>query len=167
MTQFLNEGRKKVALVTTEAYFNVSEKRANGYRKALNDYDIPFSENRVLVLHHIDIDLASIEAFFERENIDAVLCVNEIFAVQCMGIVRRKGMKIPEDISFIGFTDGYLSRLSTPTLTVMAQHGERMGEIAAEMLIDRVEQEFKEYVVDTYRTEIVKATLLKRESTLN
>ena len=67
------------------------------------------------------------EAFFASNNMDAVLCVNEIFAVRAMRIAQRNGMKIPEDIAFIGFTDGILSKLANPALTSVAQHGERMG----------------------------------------
>ncbi|MGB7394674.1 MAG: substrate-binding domain-containing protein, partial [Pricia sp.] len=167
VTKFLEDGRKRVALVTTENYFNVSEKRAKGYRRALEDHKIPFDENRILVLPPTDIDESTVEAFFKDEDIDAVLCVNELFAIHCMGVVRKMGRKVPENISFIGFTDGFLSRYSIPTLTVVAQHGERMGEIAAEMLIARVESEFREYGEEVYRTEIIEATLLERGSTVN
>lgn len=167
VTKFLDNGRKRVALVTTENYFNVSEKRAEGYKKALEDRAIPFDKNRILVLSYTNIDTRQIDAFFGRESIDAVLCVNEIFAIHCMGVVQERGLKIPEDIAFIGFTDGLLSRYAKPTLTIVAQHGERMGAIAAQMLIDRVESEIGEDEEETYRTEIVEATLLERGSTAN
>jgi LacI family transcriptional regulator len=81
-----------------------------------------------------------------------------------MRIAQKLGYKIPEDISFIGFTDGILSKFSNPTLTSVAQHGERMGEIAAEMLIEKVESESD---VETYRTEIIEPTIIERESTVN
>ena len=108
-----------------------------------------------------------IEDFYDRAKVDAILSVNEIFAIQCISVAKKRGMKIPEDISFIGFTDGLLSRYSNPTLTVVAQHGVKMGEIAAKMLIDRVESEAEGSMEDTYRTEIVQATILDRESTIN
>lgn len=167
VTKFLDNGRKHIALVTTEDYFNVSAKRAEGYKKALEDRAVPFDKDRILVLSYTNIDTRQIDAFFDRQSIDAVLCVNEIFAIHCMGVVQERGLKIPEDIAFIGFTDGLLSRYAKPTLTIVAQHGERMGAIAAQMLIDRVESEIGEDEEETYRTEIVEATLLERGSTVN
>ena len=165
--KLLEDGRKRIALVTTESYFNVSEKRAEGYKRALEEYNVALDHNLQLILPFVGIDEAKITNFFDREKFDAVLCVNEIFAVHCMAIAQRMGFNVPDDISFIGFTDGLLSQYSNPTLTTVAQHGERMGEIAAQMLIERVETEIEEDEQEFFRTEIVEATLIERGSTLN
>ena len=159
----INQGRRNIALISTEDYFSVSRERAEGYRQALRDCNIKIDENLILKLPYTDVDEKAISDFFNKQKIDAVLCVNEIFAIHSMRFVQKKGLKIPDDISFIGFTDGILSKYSNPTLTAVAQHGERMGEIAAEMLIDKVENENEE---ETYKTEILKSTLIERESTL-
>lgn len=165
--KLLGEGRKRIALVTTESYFNVSEKRAEGYKQALKEHNIEVDDNLILVLPYDDIQEEMIHKFFDEVEVDAILSVNEIFAIQCMEVAKKRGLKIPEDISFIGFTDGLLSRYSNPTLTVVAQHGVQMGEIAAKMLIDRVESEISGGEDETYRTETVQATIIDRESTKN
>jgi len=165
--KMLAEGKKKIALVTTESYFNVSEKRADGYRRALKDFGIEVDENLTLVLPFKGVEESYIEAFVENEVFDAALCVNEIFAVLLMAIVQKKGLRIPEDVSVIGFTDGLLSRYSTPSLTTVAQHGESMGEVAAEMLIEKLENEIGFHEEEVYRTQIVEATLIERGSTIN
>jgi LacI family transcriptional regulator len=167
VTKLLNDGRKHVALVTTENYFNVSEKRAEGYKQALKDYGADFDGNLVLTRSFTSMEEHEIEAFFTGQKIDAVLCVNELFAVQCMAVVQKKDIMIPEDIAFIGFTDGYLSKYSSPTLTTVAQHGEKMGGIAAKMLIERVEAEVGVAEEEPYRTEVVEATIIERGSTVN
>ncbi|NNK21446.1 MAG: substrate-binding domain-containing protein, partial [Flavobacteriaceae bacterium] len=105
------------------------------------------------------------EIFFRKREIDAVLCVNEIFAVKCMGIAQKFGKRVPEDIAFIGFTDGILSRYSTPSLTSVDQHGEHMGEIAAQMLIDKIESDHGEQDEEHYETKVISATLIERGST--
>ena len=112
----------------------------------------------------MNIDENAIKEFFDAQEVDAVLCVNEIFAVHSMRLVQSKGLKIPEDISFIGFTDGILSKYANPSLTSIAQHGQEMGEISAKMLIEKIESENEEEI---YRTEIIKSTLVERESTIN
>lgn len=163
--KLIDNGRKCIALITTEDHFSVSMERAKGYRQALRDNNIEVNENLILKLPHMDIDeRGALDDFFNTEKIDAALCVNEIFAIRSIRAVQRKGLKIPEDISFIGFTDGILSKYSNPSITAVAQHGQRMGEMAAEMLIEKVESENEE---ETYRTEVIKVTLIERESTIN
>jgi len=160
------DGRKKIALVTTESYFNVSEKRAEGYRKALSKNGLTIDENLILKLPYDRLAEQDIAAFFDANEVDAVLCVNELFATICMGVVQKKGFEIPKDIAFIGFTDGLLSKYNRPTLSTVAQHGDKMGEAAARFLIQRVEQEIEERQ-PVYQTEIIQATLVERESTNN
>ncbi|CAM4134103.1 LacI family DNA-binding transcriptional regulator [Zobellia nedashkovskayae] len=166
-TKMIAEGRKRIALVTTESYFNVSEKRAEGYKRALKDHDIDYDEKLTLVLPFKGIEESYIEDFVKNVGFDGALCVNEIFAVLLMAMSQKKGLRVPEDISVIGFTDGLLSRYSTPTLTTVAQHGERMGEIAAKMLVEKLETEIGFHEEEVYSTEIIEATLIERGSTIN
>ncbi|WP_297797389.1 LacI family DNA-binding transcriptional regulator [uncultured Eudoraea sp.] len=165
--KLIDNGRKRIALITTESYFNVSEKRAQGYYKALKDHDLELDEDLILRLPYQFENETKSETFFKSNKIDAVLCVNEIFAVRAMKTAQKNGLKIPEDISFIGFTDGILSKLATPTLTSLAQHGEKMGKMAAKMLIEKIERDDDAAVEETFRTEIIEATLIERESTIN
>ncbi len=170
VSRFIADGRRRIALVTTESYFNVSEERAIGYRNALMDHELEIDEDLILKLPYKDQDEKEITSFFDTHDIDAVLCVNELFAGMCSGIVQRKGLEVPKDVAFIGFTDGPLSRYNKPTLTTVAQHGDKMGEAAARFLIDRVESHLEsenEDEIPTYQTEIIKATLIERESTNN
>ncbi|MGB5171924.1 LacI family DNA-binding transcriptional regulator [Eudoraea sp.] len=164
--KLIDDKRKHIALVTTETYLNVSEKRAQGYYKALEDNNLPINKNLVLHLPFQFEDESMSEAFFKTQKMDAVLCVNEIFAVRCMRLAQKNGLRIPEDIAFIGFTDGILSRLANPALTSVAQHGQEMGAVAARMLIDKIENESIEEE-ETFRTEVLKSTLIERESTNN
>ena len=163
--KLLENGRKKIALVATDDYLSVSKNRSDGYFQALKEQNIKIDKNLILRLPSMNsVEGNEMEEFFKNEKIDAVLCVNEIYAIHGMRIAQRLGYKIPEDIEFIGFTDGILSKFSNPTLTSVAQHGEKMGEIAAEMLIEKIEIEND---VETYRTEILEPTIMERESTNN
>ncbi len=164
--KLIDDGRRKIGLVTTETYLNVSEKRANGYYKALEDNGIPLDENLVLMLPFQFEDESLSQTYFRTQELDAVLCVNEIFAVRCMKIAQKYGYEIPQDIAFIGFTDGILSRMASPALTAVAQHGEEMGAIAAKLLIGKIENENMEEE-EVFRTEVLQSTLIERESTNN
>lgn len=161
----IESGKKRIALFTTTHNLGVSQKRSDGYRMALENHGIPFDENLVLQLpFQFEEEQLSL-AFFKEQSFDAVLSVNEIFAVRGMRLAGELGFRIPEDISFIGFTDGILSRYAVPSLTSIAQHGDQMGELAARMLIDKIENEYDETDDSNYRTEIIRTSLIKREST--
>lgn len=159
--KFIEQGKKKIALITTDDYLSVSKARTSGYRKALEESNLGVDESRILKLPSMEMDEKRIKDFLDSQKLDAILCVNEIFAVYSMGLAQKKGLKIPEDISFIGFTDGLLSKYANPSLTVVAQHGEKMGEVSAKMLIDKVESEEEE---ETYQTKILEPTLVIRDS---
>ncbi len=161
----INSGRQRIALITTDNFFSVSNSREVGYRKALKKGNIEFNEQLVLRLPY-DEDIDGIEPFLKSNKIDGLLSVNEIFAIHCMSVAQRLGYTIPNDISVIGFTDGILSKYSTPKLTTIAQHGDKMGEMAAKLLIEKIENDFDEEN-EVFTTEIIKATLVKRESTIN
>lgn len=165
VTHFVKAGAKKIALITTEKYFNVSESRKEGYLAALKLNNIALDDRLILTLPHDRDNTNLITEFFQNNDVDAVLCVNEIFAIQCMSILQYIGFNIPEDISIIGFTDGILSKFSSPKLSTVAQHGEKMGELAAKLLIQRMES--VELVEEPFKTEVINATLVKRGSTIN
>ena len=160
----IEQGKRKIALITTDDYLSVSKARGEGYRKALVDSGLSVEESRILKLPTMEMDEERIRSFFGNIEFDAVLCVNEIFAVFSMRVVLEKGLKIPEDVAVIGFTNGLLSKYANPSLTVVAQHGEKMGEISAQMLIDKVESEKEE---ETFQTKILEPTLVVRDSTFN
>lgn len=165
VTHFVKAGAKKIALITTEKYFNVSESRKEGYLAALKLNNMALDDRLILTLPHDRDNTNLITEFFQNNDVDAVLCVNEIFAIQCMSILQYIGFNIPEDISIIGFTDGILSKFSSPKLSTVAQHGEKMGELAAKLLIQRMES--VELVEEPFKTEVINATLVKRGSTIN
>tara|TARA_B110000285_G_C15044617_1_gene573629 strand:+ start:299 stop:1315 length:1017 start_codon:yes stop_codon:yes gene_type:complete len=161
--KFVKSGKKKIALITTDDYLSVGKARTDGYKKALAHYNIPLEESLILKLPSMEVEATAFDTFFKTQVVDAVLCVNEIFAIHAMRLVHGMDKRIPEDISFIGFTDGLLSKFAMPSLTAIAQHGELMGEEAARMLIEKVETESEE---ETFITTVLEPTLIERASTL-
>jgi len=79
-----------------------------------------------------------------------------------MKIARKLGKQVPDDVQVIGFTDGVLSRHATPSLTTMKQHGQKIGETAAALLIGRIEDDDFE---ENYQTLVIETELVEREST--
>jgi LacI family transcriptional regulator len=159
----INKGMKKIALITTVDYVSVGKLRTDGYLKALKTNDIKVDDHIILKIEDIDNCEGLIENLIKTQKIDAVFAVNELFAVTAIKSALKIGLKIPEDISIVGFTDGIISKYSSPSITTVSQNGIKMGGKAAKMLIDRLESE--EDDEEHYRTEIIETHLVEREST--
>lgn len=162
-TQFLiDKGLKKVALITTIDYVSVGKLRTDGYKKALKSNDIEIDETLIIKIEDLDNFDSQIEALLLNQDLEAIFAVNELFAVTALKIANKLGKKIPNDLSIIGFTDGIISKYSTPSITTVSQNGIKMGEKAAKMLIERLESDEEE---EQYRTEVIETELIEREST--
>ncbi|MBJ6368274.1 LacI family DNA-binding transcriptional regulator [Snuella sedimenti] len=172
---------KNIALITTMDYVSVGRLRTQGYIEALEEHKIFADSNLILkiddsldVENHLEVLENEIERFFKTNNtIDGVFAVNELYAVTAMKVARKLGLSIPEDIQVIGFTDGVLSKHATPSLTTVSQHGQKMGEQAANLLIDRLEaidSESDQYIVNDnpkhdFIKIVIETELIEREST--
>jgi LacI family transcriptional regulator len=164
----IDKGRKKIALVTTVDYVSVGKLRTDGYIKALLVNDIPFNENLIIKIEDIDTCEIIIGKLLEDKAIDAVFAVNELFAVTIIKTANKIGLNVPKDLAVIAFTDGIISKYSTPTITTVSQSGKKMGNKAAKMLIDRLEEEHEDEedeVQENYTTEVIETHLIEREST--
>jgi LacI family transcriptional regulator len=99
-----------------------------------------------------------------NNDLDAIFAVNEIFAVTAIKVATRLGKSVPNDVSVIGFTDGIISKYSSPSITTVSQNGVKMGEKAARMLLEKLEIEEEDYE-EQYKTEVIETELVEREST--
>jgi LacI family transcriptional regulator len=165
-TRFLiDKGFKNIALITTVDYVSVGKLRTDGYIKALKTNDLKVNDDLILKIEDIDNFESKIEHLIKNNSIDAIFAVNELFAVTAIKIANKYNKKVPGDISVIGFTDGIISKYSSPSITTIGQNGIKMGEKAAKMLIERLENEEEEYE-EHYKTEVIETELVVRESTI-
>ncbi|REG89780.1 LacI family DNA-binding transcriptional regulator [Winogradskyella sediminis] len=163
---------KSIALITTRDYVSVGKLRTQGYIEALQEHHITPQAELILKMDdtldyevHLEKLEAEIEQLFKaHEKIDGVFAVNELYALSAMKVARKLGLNVPEDIQVIGFTDGVLSKHSTPSLTTVSQHAQQMGERAADLLIDKIESEFSTEE-EQFQTIVINTELIEREST--
>lgn len=160
----IDKGRRRIALVTTVDYVSVGKLRTDGYVKALLDNGIPFDEELIIKIENVETCEITISQLLQNKLIDAVFAVNELFAVTIIKTANKMGLKVPQDLAVIAFTDGIISKYSTPTITTVSQSGAKMGNKAAQVLIDRLESE-TENEDENYKTEVIETHLIKREST--
>jgi len=177
VAKLIENGCKNIAMLTTNDYVSVGKLRTQGYIEALEDNGIASNGNLILKIddsslyeEHFETLEKDIEHLLKTNNqIDGVFAVNELYAITAMKVATNLGLKIPDDIQVIGFTDGVLSKHATPSLTTVSQHDQIIGEKAAEMLIQRLEIEEDEdeenESEEHYQTLVVPTELIERNST--
>lgn len=161
--RLIDLGCKNIALFSSVDNLSVGKLRADGYLKALQKNNIPVNENLIIRTDSEDDLKDRIKAVFDNNKIDAIFALDENDSVAALRVAIKKGYKVPEEISIIGFADGILaSRRLSPSLTTVSQHGIEIGEVAAKLLIDRLESKEEDL---PYETVVIKTKLKEREST--
>ena len=158
----IKTGCKKIALLSAIDNLSVGKLRAQGFYKALENNGIKVDEKLVILANNNEEFNNRIGEFFIKNKPDAVFALDEHASVTAMKLGIQNGYKIPQDLSLIGFADGVWSRRMTPSLSTVSQHGSEIGEVAAQLLIDKLES--KEEIV-TFTTTTIKTELRQRDST--
>lgn len=175
--KLISNNCKNIAIITTKDYVSVGKLRTLGYLKALENHKMEAKsslilkvEDKLLSDDSIDRLEKDIEFLFKSNSeIDGLFAVNELYAVTAMKVARSLGLSVPDNLQVVSFSDGVLSKHSTPSLSTISQHGQELGERAAELLINRLEQEeeegYDENHEEHYETVVIETNLIEREST--
>ncbi len=136
-------GHKQIAHITGIVDHQDSIDRLNGYKRALDEADIAFDEN---LIYEGDFNgqsgVLAIESFLmQKRQFSALFAANDEMAFGARLALYRKGIRVPEDVSIIGFDNQPDSAYMTPPLTTMAQPSSEMGRCAARALISVLKNE--------------------------
>ncbi len=160
----IKRGKKKIVHLAGTKGINISKERLRGYCDALKNKGIEF-----------DPDLVYYGGFREKDGaegmrhllnlskkIDAVFAVNDPSALGAYGVIKEHGLRIPDDIAVVGFSNNPITAVVSPPLTTIEQRAYEMGEKAAEMLFNQINDDT---MPGNYRTETLKPKLIIRSST--
>jgi LacI family transcriptional regulator len=160
-------GRRKIGFISSISNLNVGKLRTNGFRKASVDFFGKFDSNLVLNLTNqtnnssmkpfYDADVhKNIEQFLlDNNDLDAIIAADNLSGVISINIASKLNIKVPKELSIVGFGDKLISMLSYPKLTIINQHAVQIGQRAAELLISRINSKTTDY---TFVTEIIPTT---------
>lgn len=162
VNHLLDTGCKNIAMFTTISQLSVANLRAKGFYKAFEDKGLKVNEKLMIITDSIEEFDKKVDGFFDRNEVDAVFALDEHSSIAAMKLGLKKGLKIPEQLSVIGFADGVWSRRLTPSLSTVSQHGPEVGEVATRLLIEKLENKDEFNVA---KTTVVKTELRQREST--
>ncbi|MEY9863786.1 LacI family transcriptional regulator [Catenulispora sp. GAS73] len=150
-------GHRRIAMLTGRKDLESAKLREQGYREALAAAGVPFEESLVRVGgYDADVSaLAAHELLTLPRRPTAVFAANDVTAIATVEVARDLGLRVPQDLSVVGFDNIPESALCTPQLTTVNQPIRTMGERAVEMLIRLIRGEPVERTHLTLATELV------------
>lgn len=162
-THLINQGCKRIVHITAIPKQNVYRDRLNGYRQALADNNIKFDENDVIIGNlSLEAGATAMEVIMQMKPLpDGVFVANDNCAVGCMLALKQAGIRIPEDIAFVGFNNDPVSKVIEPNLTTINYPGYEMGEVAARNLINHLNGNA---TINATSTIILRSEIILRES---
>lgn len=135
----IDNGHRKIGFVTDNRV-GVDRARFWGYRKALAEAGIEYSDRDFFLLEPAEEAIGrNIEKLCRRaRDYTALFCCSDIYATIMMSALKERGLRVPEDISIIGFDDNLFSRVCTPRLTTVHQDADEKGRVAAQTLVGMI-----------------------------
>ena len=114
--------------------------RFNGYRRALAENNIDFKDEYLIIGNlSLEAGTEAADTILKMDPLpDGVLVANDNCAIGCMLSLKQAGIRIPEDIAFVGFNNDPVSKVIEPNLTTINYPGYEMGEVAARNLINHL-----------------------------
>lgn len=134
-------GHEHIALVNGSSEVSTARLREDGYIEGLQEAGITPDPSLILRTSYRDFsDDEGLERLFSRSRQPtAILAANNMLAIGVIRLLRKRGIRVPEDISVVCFDDLDLASASDPFLTVIAQPAYEFGYQGMNMLIDRIE----------------------------
>ena len=158
----IQSGCKRVAFYSSPLHLEISKNRKNGYLDALRKYGLQVDESLIRVCDTREEAIIITPEILDSPNRpDGFFAINDHCAAGILYAVKLANLRVPEDISIFGFSDGELAKACDPMLSTVEQHGFEMGEHAAKLLLDKI----NDITHGQYSNKIVKTNLIIRGTT--
>ncbi len=161
----ISQGAKNIAHIGGPLNLGIYQNRLLGYKEALKNAGLVADES--MLIHNSltrEEGTKAIEKLFSKSNKpDAIFCANDTTALSSIIYLRQKGIKIPDDVLVVGFSNEPFSEVVTPSISTIQQPGFEMGKMAAELLIGQIHSKSK---TSEYQTIVMPTKLIIRQSSV-
>lgn len=137
----LEKGHRRIGIITGPTINKPSNERIVGYRLALKEAGIRFNKSLVYTGDFRFQSGYDATAALVKKGITAIFAANDLMASGVYKALNKLGLRVPDDISVVGYDNVNLSELLDPPLTTITQPKAQMGKIAAQMLIAKLKGE--------------------------
>ncbi|MCK0159063.1 LacI family DNA-binding transcriptional regulator [Allomuricauda sp. F6463D] len=160
----IGSGCKKIAHLGGPLNLSTTKHRMQGYLDALEQNNMPIRNEYI---HHVkgfshEDGLKPTKRLLALDDTpDAIFAINDNIATSAIHVAKKKGMRIPQDISIVGFDDDPHSLYFSPSLSTVWQPVYSMGMLSARILLQRLKDKTP---VECFRKEVFKPELVVRAS---
>lgn len=163
VSHLIETGCRRIAFYGSDMHLEISKNRYNGYRDALLKGGLtPEADMRFECDNRAKAEEVTPELLQRPDRPDAIFAVNDDTAIGILYTAKRMGLRVPDDLSICGFTNGERAIACDPMLTTVEQRGHRVGIEAVDILLDHVEGRTAPGAVER---RVVKTRLITRGTT--
>lgn len=163
VSHLVETGCKRIAYFSSPMHLEISKNRFNGYKDALLAHHIPFNQELVHICDNCeDAEVLTPKLLAADNRPDAFFAVNDDTAIGIVHSCNAQGVKIPDEVSICGFSDGFRAKACNPRLTTVNQRGKEVGREAVDILISEVEGQLP---AEKINKRIVRTNLVVRGTT--
>lgn len=161
----IEQGCRRIAHFTSILKINIYKERLRGYKEALLNHGIAY-DDALLIESNLQLEdgrNGMLQLLSLPQPPDGVFSASAYGIMGALQILNEKGIKVPQEIALIGFTNESFTSFSQPALSTVDQHGLRMGNAAAEIFLEEIADEDKKFIPQKI---VLKPELIIRESSL-
>jgi LacI family transcriptional regulator len=161
----IQQGCRRVAHFTNTRKISIYKERLRGYREALLDNGLPYDESLVVESNlQLEDGRNSMEQMLQRAEIpDGVFSASAYGILGAMQVLKEKGIRIPEEVALVGFSNEPFTSFTEQALTSVDQHSMRMGNAAAEIFLEEITSSNQKFIPQKI---VLKPELIIRQSSL-
>lgn len=166
VSRLIELGHRRIALIGGPTLNNSTRLREQGYRRALNQSDIPFRQEWVKYgdYDHHDGEVLTNELLELQHVPSSIFCMSDSMAIGCVNAISKAGYKVPEDVAVIGFDNTREATMSLPALTTIHQPKYDLGYTAMNLLIHNMTSTEKKYEHVTLTHQLIeRASTVEKE----
>lgn len=141
----IDTGSRRIAFIGGPNHLDMVQRRKHGYLEALRENRIPIDRELVAcnqIDYHVALD-ATAKLLQSTNPPDAILAFNDIITFAAFTAVKQQGLRIPEDVALVGFTDDAHAAYVTPRMSAIEDQSHLMGVTACQMLLRHIQGDAK------------------------
>jgi LacI family transcriptional regulator len=163
----IKTGCKTIAHITGPLKPKTTIDRYMGYKTALETYNMPFNKSLIYTSENLSFDDGynlTAQMMAEHPNIDGIFAFIDPVAIGVLKGLKEQKIKVPRQVSVIGFSNWFMSKTTTPSLTTIDQPGGEIGKNAFKLLLKNLNQKREGKVLSSEVVEIPTSVVIRNST---
>ena len=163
----IDTGCKKIAIIRNQLKSQGTIDRHKGFKKALLENGLVYDKSidfEGLDFSFSEGKIAGNKIYESHKDVDGIFAVTDLMAIGALEALKEHNVAVPNQVSVIGFSNWFLSQITTPHLSTVDQPGFEIGQTAFKLLHQEI-QNNKNNIKEPSKTVVIPTTVISREST--